>query len=294
METMIRTEGLTKRYGRKTAVYQASLHVRRGEIYGLIGKNGAGKTTLMKMILGMTAPTSGEMEILNGEKNGRAKISSLIEAPGLYKNETARENMRRFAILSPTPEEKITELLELVGLADTGRKKAGAFSLGMRQRLGIAVALLGDPEIMVLDEPINGLDPAGIREIRDIILRLNKAGVTFLVSSHLLDELGKIATCYGIMDNGLLLEEITAEEMRKKCRKSIRITLDRVQDACDLLHERLPGLELLREEHGLEIAGEADPSEINRILVSAGVRVYAIENNQKSFEDYYFERVGMR
>lgn len=201
MENILETRSLTKKYGDRIAVNGMSLHVRRGDIYGLIGKNGAGKTSLMKLLLGLTTPDSGEMVLL-GERNAdraRRKIGSLIEAPALYKNETAFENMKRFAILSPTSDADIRNLLNLVGLGNTGAKKAGAFSLGMRQRLGIAIALLGNPEVLILDEPINGLDPAGIKEIRDLIIELNRRGVTFLISSHLLDELGKIATrhCIG-------------------------------------------------------------------------------------------------
>jgi len=294
METIIRTENLTKRYGKKFAVQNASLHVGRGEIYGLIGKNGAGKTTLMKMLLGMTAPTSGDIELLEGEKDARAKIGSLIETPGLYKNETALENMRRFALLSPTPDWKIREILDLVGLADTGRKKAGAFSLGMRQRLGIAVALLGDPEIMILDEPINGLDPAGIREVRDLILYLNRLGVTFVISSHLLDELGRIATCYGIMDNGRLIEEISVEKLKEKCLQELQVRVDRPGDAYEILKKVYPELPMQKRGKQLEISHAADPSIVSYVLARAGIRVYGIENSRKNFEDYYFERVEMQ
>ena len=199
MDYIIQTDSLTKSFGNKAAVDKVSLHVGKGEIYGLIGKNGAGKTTLMKLLLGLSNPNSGEIKLYGGSDLNKARrtIGSLIEEPALYKNETALENLRRFAILVPTPDEDLQKLLELVGLGNVGNKKAGRFSLGMRQRLGLAIALLGNPDIMILDEPINGLDPAGIKEIRDIILELNQKGVTFLISSHLLDELG---SCFPIWE----------------------------------------------------------------------------------------------
>ena len=221
MDYIIQTDSLTKSFGNKAAVDKVSLHVGKGEIYGLIGKNGAGKTTLMRLLLGLSNPNSGEMKLYGGSDLNKARrtIGSLIEEPALYKNETALENLRRFAILVPTPDEDLQKLLELVGLGNVGNKKAGRFSLGMRQRLGLAIALLGNPDIMILDEPINGLDPAGIKEIRDIILELNKKGVTFLISSHLLDELGRIATKFGIMSDGVLTDEITKEELEARRAK---------------------------------------------------------------------------
>jgi len=292
METVIRTEELTKRYGSKLAVFKVSLHIRKGDIYGLIGKNGAGKTTLMKMILGLTRPTSGSIVLPDEKRKPGMKIGSLIETPGLYKNETALENMRRFAILAPTTEERMKELLEMVGLGDVGNKKAGAFSLGMRQRLGIAVALLGDPEVLILDEPVNGLDPAGIREVRDLILRLNRQGVTILISSHLLDELGKVANCFGIMDNGLLVEEITAEELEEKCKKDLQITVDRTEDACQILRKEWPEIQMVKTDGKIEISSGLNAWEVNRVLVLAGIRVYEMKNGKRNFEDYYFERVG--
>ncbi len=220
MKYVIQTKSLTKKYGTKIAVDKISLNVRKGDIYGLIGKNGAGKTTLMKLLLGLIYEDDGQINLFNSTslEKERVKIGSLIEAPAFYKNETAFENLKRFSLLSPTSNEEIHNLLKLVGLDNTGKKKVGAFSLGMKQRLGIALALLGKPELLILDEPINGLDPSGIKEIRDIILDLNSKGVTFLISSHLLDELGKIATNYGIVSNGKLVEEITSVELNQKCR----------------------------------------------------------------------------
>jgi len=295
MENILETRSLTKKYGDKIAVNGMSLHVRRGDIYGLIGKNGAGKTSLMKLLLGLTTPDSGEMVLL-GERNAdraRRKIGSLIEAPALYKNETAFENMKRFAILSPTSDADIRNLLNLVGLGNTGTKKAGAFSLGMRQRLGIAIALLGNPEVLILDEPINGLDPAGIKEIRDIIIELNRRGVTFLISSHLLDELGKIATNYGIVSGGVLVEEITAEALAAKCRTSLKLTTDNAKGTLAVLKRDFAGLTAEQDGQTVRITSPvSDPSEINAALVMAGIRVYEMANESMGFEDFFIERLG--
>ena len=295
MENILETRSLTKKYGDKIAVNGMSLHVRRGDIYGLIGKNGAGKTSLMKLLLGLTTPDSGEMVLL-GERNAdraRRKIGSLIEAPALYKNETAFENMKRFAILSPTTDVEIRRILQLVGLGNTGAKKAGAFSLGMRQRLGIAIALLGNPEVLILDEPINGLDPAGIKEIRDIIIELNRRGVTFLISSHLLDELGKIATNYGIVSVGVLGEEITADALAAKCRTSLKLTTDNAKGTLVVLKRDFA--ELTAEQDGKTVritSAVSDPSEVNAALVKAGIRVYEMANESMGFEDFFIERLG--
>lgn len=295
MNTIIETDRLTKRYGEKIAVNQMSVHVEEGDIYGLIGKNGAGKTSLMRLLLGLTTPTSGTMELFGtGDLNSaRRKIGSLIEAPGLYKNESAFENMKRFSLLVKTSDEEIRTLLERVGLRNVGNKKAGMFSLGMRQRLGIAIAMLGHPELLILDEPINGLDPAGIKEVRDIIIELHRSGVTFIISSHLLDELGKIATSYGIVNNGALVEEITAEALTAKCRQALDIITDNPESAKKVLSINYPGMELACNDQTVSVYSEIkDTSEINRLLVSSGVRVYELKQESTGFEDFFIERLG--
>ena len=295
MEYVIETKSLTKKYGEKLAVNGMSIHVKKGDIYGLIGKNGAGKTTLMKLLLGLTTANSGDMELFGSRDldGARRRIGSLIEAPALYKNETAFENMKRFAILAPTSDEDIRRLLALVGLGNTGAKKAGAFSLGMRQRLGIAIALLGNPDVLILDEPINGLDPAGIKEIRDMILELNAKGVTFLISSHLLDELGKIATNYGIVSGGLLVEEITSAELEEKCRTSLKITVHNAPMAMALLSHHHPEIKMEQNENTVRILSAVeDTSVIVEELVKNGVRVYEVKNETQGIEDFFIERMG--
>lgn len=242
METVLRTQSLTKRFREKVAVNKVNITIERGDIYGFIGKNGAGKTTTMKLILGLNFPDEGKIEYFGGTPPEKAcrKIGSLIEAPGLYKNCTAYENMKRFSILSGGTDKEIKDRLRLVGLGNTGNKKAGEFSLGMRQRLGIAIAQLGDPEFLILDEPINGLDPEGIREIRDVIASLNRErGVTFLISSHLLDELAKVVTKYGILSGGVLQEEITAKQLEERCRSGLKITVDNIAKALSVLEGRI-------------------------------------------------------
>ena len=295
MDYIIQTDSLTKNFGNKAAVDKVSLHVGKGEIYGLIGKNGAGKTTLMRLLLGLSNPNSGEIKLYGGSDLNKARrtIGSLIEEPALYKNETALENLRRFAILVPTPDEDLQKLLELVGLGNVGNKKAGRFSLGMRQRLGLAIALLGNPDIMILDEPINGLDPAGIKEIRDIILELNKKGVTFLISSHLLDELGRIATKFGIMSDGVLTDEITKEELEARSRAFLKITVDDSQKAAQVLKAWNPTLKIDTEGNEVHITTEIeDTSEVVLALVNAGARVYEMRNESINLEDFFIERLG--
>ena len=293
METMVQTFGLTKRYGKKVVQNNVSIHIRKGDIYGLIGKNGAGKTTLMKVVLGLTKPTAGKINLFDGKdlKQSRRKIGALLENPALYRNETAFENMKRFSLLAPTSDEEIRRLLNLVGLGNTGRKKTKQFSLGMRQRLAIAIALLGNPDFLILDEPINGLDPSGIKEIRDVILDLNAKGITFLISSHLLDELGKIATQYGILANGRLVEEISKEELAEKCRSFLKIQTDNGQEAAKLLQAFDSKLQITVMDNQLTIANEVDNARINEVLVRGGVGVYALYNESMDLEEFFIERM---
>ncbi len=295
MEYVIETQNLVKQYKTKFAVNDVSVHVKRGDIYGLIGRNGAGKTTLMKIILGLTNPNQGKVFLFGNEdlNAGRKKIGSLIEAPGLYKNCTAYENMMRFTLLYGSDPKDIQPLLELVGLSDTGSKKAGEFSLGMRQRLGIAVALLGKPEVLVLDEPINGLDPAGIKEIRDTIIKLNGEGVTFVISSHLLDELAKVVTTYGIISDGRLIEEFSAKELSMRCCKFAKIATSDNHTALALLKERMPDISAEVRTDGIYLSDNIEKTaEINKYLVEKGLDVSEIALSESGFEDYFITRLG--
>jgi ABC transporter related protein len=256
MEYIVQTQNLTKRYGDKIAVNSVNMNIAKGEIYGFIGRNGAGKTTTMKLLLGTSYPTSGDIQLFGSKNIGkeRARIGSLIEAPGLYKNCTAYENMKRFSLIYGGTDKDIKDLLAFVGLGNVGAKKAGEFSLGMRQRLGIALAMLGNPELLILDEPINGLDPAGIKEIRDLILKLNhEREITVLVSSHLLDELSKITTRYGIINSGSLVEEVSAAELAERCKQYLKIVTDKPVAALDLIKSKAPEWKCNIEEETIKI-----------------------------------------
>lgn len=296
--TMIKTNGLTKKYGDKAAVNDVSICVEKGDIYGLIGKNGAGKTTLMRLLLGLIDTDSGEIRLFDSDDlpTHRHKIGSIIEEPGLYYGKTAFDNMKTFSLLyDGVTNDEIRECLKKVGLENTGKKKVKGFSLGMRQRLGIAIALMGQPELLILDEPINGLDPAGIKEIRDMILSLNASGVTFMISSHLLDELGKVVTKYGIMADGELVEEISADLLRDRCRKHIAVTVDDAEAAKRIICGAMPGTEIKdgTEENTVYIMSDIDDtSEISRLLVENGMRLYSLMQQGTAFEDYFIERLG--
>ena len=296
MEYVIETTDLAKKFPNKLAVDKVSMHVGQGDIYGLIGRNGAGKTTIMKMILGTLFPTSGYIRLFqSGELDKqRRRIGSLIEAPGLYKGCTAYENMKRFSLLYGGDDAEIKRLLKFVGLENTGKMKAGHFSLGMKQRLGIAIALLGDPEILVLDEPVNGLDPAGIKEIRDIIIKLNKEkNVTFVISSHLLDELGKIATRYGILSDGQLVDEISADELKERCKTCLIIETDNNEKAEQVLTKaKLLDNHVISEGKLLMYNHFDNPALVNETLVKAGLKVNSLSFSSNGFEDYFIERLG--
>lgn len=296
METVLRTVGLTKRFGRASAVDHVSMTVNKGDIYGFIGKNGAGKTTFMRVVLGLSAPTEGTVELFGGlspEEAGK-KIGALIEAPGIFPNCTAKENMKRFAILKDEDESKIDGLLDFVGLGDVGNKKAGKFSLGMKQRLGIAIAMLGDPELLILDEPVNGLDPTGMKEIRGLILRLNREkGITVLISSHLLDELSKIVTRYGIINNGVLVDEIDASEMKAKTGHRLIIVVDDVEKAVSLLEKEVGKDSIGINGHAIGLSSGLDrTAELNALLVKNGVAVSSLSVKTDGLEKYFIEKVG--
>ena len=296
METVLRTVGLTKRFGRASAVDHVSMTVNKGDIYGFIGKNGAGKTTFMRVVLGLSAPTEGTVELFGGlspEEAGK-KIGALIEAPGIFPHCTAKENMKRFAILKDEDESKIDGLLDFVGLGDVGNKKAGKFSLGMKQRLGIAIAMLGDPELLILDEPVNGLDPTGMKEIRDLILRLNREkGITVLISSHLLDELSKIVTRYGIINNGVLVDEIDASEMKAKTGHRLIIVVDDVEKAVSLLEKEVGKDSIGINAHAIGLSSGLDrTAELNALLVKNGVAVSSLSVKTDGLEKYFIEKVG--
>lgn len=292
MDTVLQTFNLSKKFGRKVALNNVNIKVQRGDIYGFIGGNGAGKTTLMRLSLNLAFPTNGKVELFGGEDFSTAglRVGSLIEAPAFYRGLTAKENLLAFGSIVKADPNKADQLLERVGLADVGKKKAGSFSLGMKQRLGLAIALLGEPELVILDEPVNGLDPTGIRDVRDLILEYNKQkGVTFLISSHLLDELSKIATRYGILNKGNLVEEVSAKELFERTRHRLQVVVDNPVRAAEILSDctiNANGNELVL------LTNIDNPAEINARLVKEGIAVSGLTLVSDGLEQYFVERIG--
>lgn len=298
MDYILTTNELTKQYGSYKASNEVSIHVQRGAIYGLIGRNGAGKTTLMKMIGGLSRPTSGSYEIRgkNGETTEKmmSKVGILIEAPGLYPNMTAMQNLTTKAIALGIKDKKyLMGLLEEVGLADTGKKKAKQFSLGMKQRLGIAMALVNKPELLILDEPINGLDPQGIAEMRNILHHLcYDRGITILISSHILDELSKVATQYGIIHEGMLLEEESKEELFSKCCERLELRTNDISKTLEILNAM--GFSKIEvKDDAINIYERLNESgAITVALAKENVQTNEIALKTEALEDYYFQLTG--
>ena len=299
MEYLLTTNGLTKQYGRHKAVNAVNLHIRQGDIYGLIGRNGAGKTTILKMLSGLAAPTEGEFSLFG--KTGRdsyeymSREGTLIEEPGIYPNMSAAENLRlKCLAVGVRKKGTVDELLRTVGLADVGKKKVKKFSLGMKQRLGIALALAGNPDLVILDEPINGLDPQGIAEIRETLLRLNKEkNITFIISSHILEELSKIASNYGMIHDGVLLQEMTREELLSKCSERIELKTNDTRKACTVLEGM--GIEKYKvvDADTIQIFERLnDGGDITMALAGNGVKTMGITVKNEALEDYYLNLTG--
>jgi len=300
-EFVIETKQLTKVYGDQTAVNSVNLHVKKGRIYGLLGRNGAGKTTIMKMLLGLTAITSGEVNLFGENIKGRQKrvyprIGAIIETPGFYPNLTGTENLEIFAKLRGTASPHAVEnALKVVGLPYKDKKLFSKYSLGMKQRLGIANAILHDPELLILDEPTNGLDPIGIAEVRDFIKNLSTTqGKTILISSHILSEIELLADDIGIIDHGVLLEESSMEELKKKSGKYILLQLSEVSKAT-LILERQFGLKdySVQDDHTLRLYDTGlDMGEINKALVTQNVTVICSQFSNDTLEDYFKKITG--
>ena len=296
---LLSTQGLTKQYGRQKAVDHIDIHIKKGAIYGFIGRNGAGKTTTLKMISGLARPTDGEIIMFGyrggGLKNIRSRVSCLIEAPGVYGNLSAYDNLKIKCKLFGIQEKSyIPEILEMVGLNHVGKKKVKHYSLGMKQRLGIGLTLVGDPDLLLLDEPINGLDPQGIVVVRDTLLRLNEErNMTILVSSHILEELSKIATHYGIIHNGSLLQEMTKEELMKRCSERIEICLDEPKRAVPVLDEMgFTNYQIVDKERIHIFERLEESAGLNMELAKAGILVREIRITSEELEDYFLNLTG--
>ncbi len=299
MEYVLETKGLSKRYRSFKALDGVDMRVPKGSIYGFVGRNGAGKTTLIRVICGLQKPTSGGYSIygIDGESTGisksRRRMGAVVESPSIYLDMSAYGNIKQqYRILGLPSYDGIDDLLRLVGLEHTGKKRARNFSLGMKQRLGIAVALAGDPDFLVLDEPINGLDPEGIVEIRELILKLNRErNITVLISSHILDELSKLATCYGFIDHGRVVKEITSKELENACRKAMRATVSDTGALCRALDK-------LGAEYSVVSDSEADVythisvTALTGALSEEGCELISLNERTESLESYYIKLVG--
>lgn len=297
MEYVLKTTGLTKVFAGKSAVNKVNMNVHRGDIYGFIGENGAGKTTLMRMVCGLADPTRGSIELFGSKdlEAQRRRTGCTIENPAIYPNMTAEENLETYRILMGIPDKSIIpNLLKLVGLRDLKNKKTKDFSLGMKQRLMIAFAMLGDPELLILDEPMNGLDPMGIKEVRDLLLKLNhERKLTIVISSHLLDELSKIATCYGVISNGILVDEFSAKELDVRCRRSFKIVVDNTEKAEKILKDGLNASYKIDADHTIMLYDHLDEAgEINSRLVQSGVRVDMLAHVDQNLEGYFMDLMG--
>lgn len=298
---LIETKQLTKIYGEQAAVKNINLHVKRGKIYGLLGRNGAGKTTTMKMLLGLTQPTSGEVKIwgkpLRGnEKKLLPRIGSLIESPGFYPNLTATENLRIFATLRGVPNRNaIKDALDLVGLPYKDKKLFSQYSLGMKQRLAIVLAVMHDPELLILDEPINGLDPIGIAEVRSFIRELCDArGKTILISSHILSEISLLADDVGIIDHGTVLEEESLEELEQKSSKHIHFTVSNAAQAARVLERDFQENHFsILDDHNIQLYNLTLPiGKIVTAFVANGLEVTEAHSCEESLEDYFRRVTG--
>lgn len=299
MEYVLETKALTKKYKNFTALSGLTMHIPKGAVYGFVGKNGAGKTTLIRLICGLQEPSGGEY-LLYGRKNtdkdivrSRRRMGAVVETPSIYLDMTASENIRQqYRILGVPSDDGIEPLLRLVGLGDTGKKKAKNFSLGMRQRLGIAVALAGDPDFLVLDEPVNGLDPQGIVEMRELILKLNREnGITVLISSHILDELSRLATHYGFIDGGSMVREISASELEAECRKCVRAEVSDTKALARVLDSGKLDYKILSDTEA-DIFGDVAVTDLVTALSKENCEVFSLKERDESLESFYMGLVG--
>ena len=295
----VQTQNLTKVYNGKKAVDSISLNIPEGSIYGFVGENGSGKTTIMRLLMGLANPNAGSYSIFGVQNNDkkiygvRKNVSAIVEAPTIVASMTAYENLEYACLYFGIKnyKEKIKSLLDIVDLKDVGKKKAGNFSLGMRQRLGIALLLLNEPKLVLLDEPMNGLDPSGVAELRDLIIKLNQQGITFLISSHILSELEKISTHWGFISHGKLIKEISSDDLVNECKKSFEV-----------FYEDVKVLETAIKEIGIKdykvypnsvrIYEEVLPLDILQKLDKSGLIIKTVKTNETNVEEYYLNLIG--
>jgi ABC-2 type transport system ATP-binding protein len=300
-DVVLKLDNVTKKYGQKAAVQSVSMTIKKGDIYGLIGRNGAGKTTLTRIIAALTFANEGRVELFGestpaGLSRARGRMGCVIETPSLYPHLTAYQNLEYYQRIKGIPnKEIINKTLETVGLTDTGKKKFRDFSMGMKQRLGIALTLLNSPDFIILDEPINGLDPAGIIEMREILRQLNEEHrITILISSHLLSELSLVASRYGIIEEGRLIKEFTNNELAQECQQALSIQVDDVKKATYILETVLKTKNFKTvSDDEIRLYDYLDnPAEVNYQLVANEVRVLNIKEVGDSLEDYFMSLIG--
>lgn len=298
MEYVLKTNMLCKQYGQFHALRGVTMQIPKGAVYGFVGKNGAGKTTLLRLICGLQHPTSGDY-MLYGKKNTeknfartRRKIGAVIESPAIYLDMSAEENLKQqYRILGCPSFDGLQDLLTLVGLGNTGKKKSRDFSFGMRQRLGIAIALAQDPDFLILDEPVNGLDPQGIIEIRELIGKLNREHqITVLISSHILDELSKLATHYGFIDNGSIIKEMSAQELHAACRKCVHIKVTNIKPLTHILDSMRMEYKIISETEA-DIFAEINVTRLALALNKEGAEIISMSERDENLESYYMSLV---
>lgn len=299
MEYVLNINALSKNYKDFKALNGLSMNIPKGAIYGFVGRNGAGKTTLIRLICGLQEPTSGDYT-LYGRKNtdkdivkSRRRMGAVVETPSIYLDMTAEDNLKQqYRTLGLPSFDGLTAILKLVGLDHTGKKKAKNFSLGMRQRLGIAIALVGDPDFLVLDEPVNGLDPQGIIDIRELILKLNREQqITVLISSHILDELSKLATHYGFIDNGHIVKEMSADELEAACKKCVRMEVSNTKALARVLDEMGIDYKIITDESA-DVYAKVNISQLTAALAKENCEVISMKERDESLESYYVSLVG--
>lgn len=297
MDFVLETNGLVKDYKHTNALRGVDMHVPKNSVYGLVEKNGAGKTTLMRVITGIQKETKGSYSLFGfdnksvGISKARMRVGAMIESPSIFLDLSAEANLKmQYSILGIPSFSNIPEILSTVGLENTGKKKAGSFSFGMKQRLGIALAIAGNPDLLILDEPINGLDPEAIVEMRELIIRLNREmHMTIIVSSHILDELAKVATYYGFLDSGRMVKEISAEDIDKESRKAIRVKVESTANASVSLTKMGIGFSVLDDET-VEIYGDIAMKNLMEILKNSGVLDF--EKRNEELEGYFINTLG--
>ena len=302
MGYVLQTYNLSKQYKNHLVLDKVNINIEQGDIYGFVGENGSGKTTIIRLITGLISANGGHFELFGTKSTSpdilqaRTKVGAIVETPSIYLNMSAVDNLKmQNCILGKKDDDKIKEVLAEVGLADlyNDKKTAGNFSLGMRQRLGIAMALLGEPQFIILDEPMNGLDPAGIVEIRELILKLNKErNITFLISSHILTELALVATKYGIISKGKILKEISADDLKKECSKVTSIETKDKDALSQILTKEFDEDSLALAPNGMKIYGQVNLNDILGKLIAAGVEISAVNSSEMNIEDYYLSLIG--